>query len=147
MATKNVFSSRATMFRTVIAAAVCAASAVSPTLADVNITEDVALDADADWRGQGVVNIAQGATLDLRGHSLRVSGIAGDGTITSDYGITPPVGALDRDGQLDLLARRRRRIDDRDGRKRKREHVDVQVGRPSRRHDAERILHAGLQAV
>lgn len=89
MATKDVFSTRATMFRTVIAAVVCAVSAFSPTLADVNITESVVLDADADWRGQGVVNIAQGATIDLRGHNLRVSGIAGDGTITSDYGITP----------------------------------------------------------
>ncbi len=39
MATKDVFSSRATVFRTVIAAVVCAVSAFSPTSADVNITE------------------------------------------------------------------------------------------------------------
>ena len=54
MATKDVFSNRAPMFRTVIAAAVCAASAFSPTLADVNVTEDVVLDADADWRDRAL---------------------------------------------------------------------------------------------
>ena len=76
MATKNVFSSRATMFRTVIAAAVCAASVVSPTLADVNITEDVVLDADADWRGQGVVTMLATAKRLLANGKLMLKEIA-----------------------------------------------------------------------
>ena len=70
-------------------AALCAAATSLPSFAATNITEDAVLDASADWRGLGTVTVAEGATLDLRGHDLQVTDIAGSGTITSDYGITP----------------------------------------------------------
>ena len=70
--------------------ALCACAAAMPLLAATNITGDVVLDANADWRGLGTVTVEAGATLDLRGHNLQVTDIAGTGTITSDYGITPP---------------------------------------------------------
>ncbi len=70
-------------------AVICVAAAI-PSWAATNITGDVVLDANADWRGLGTVTVEAGATLDLRGHNLQVTDIAGTGTITSDYGITPP---------------------------------------------------------
>ena len=70
--------------------ALCACVTALPLLAATNITGDVVLDANADWRGLGTVTVEAGATLDLRGHNLQVTDIAGTGTITSDYGITPP---------------------------------------------------------
>ena len=69
--------------------ALCACAAALPLFAATNITGDVALDANADWRGLGTVTVEAGATLNLRGHNLQVTDIAGTGTITSDYGITP----------------------------------------------------------
>ena len=72
-----------------LVAGVCVVTAL-PSWAATNITGDVVLDANADWRGLGTVTVEAGATLDLRGHNLQVTDIAGTGTITSDYGITPP---------------------------------------------------------
>ena len=54
---------------------------LAAAFADTNITENVTLLEDADWRGQGTVSIAQGATLDLNGHNLSISGLSGGGTI------------------------------------------------------------------
>ena len=76
-----------------LVAGVCVAAAL-PSFAATNITGDVVLDANADWRGLGTVTVEAGATLDLRGHNLQVTDISGTGTITSDYGITPPAAAM-----------------------------------------------------
>ena len=35
-----------------------------------NVTERVVLAADADWRGLGPVTMADGASIDLAGHTL-----------------------------------------------------------------------------
>lgn len=43
-----------------------------------NVTEDVKLTADADWRGQGVVRIADGVTIDLDYHELKTDGFTAD---------------------------------------------------------------------
>ena len=48
-----------------------------------NITTDVTLDADADWRAAGQVTIAAGVTVDLNGHNLKVAGLAGEGCLTT----------------------------------------------------------------
>lgn len=45
-----------------------------------------ALKADADWRGKGEVTVASGETIDLAGHRLSLSAIAGSGTITDTVG-------------------------------------------------------------
>ena len=39
------------------------------------------LTADADWRDKGTVTIPAGVTVNLNGHSLKLAGIAGSGTI------------------------------------------------------------------
>ena len=62
----------------VLQAAMLAACAAT---GDVTLSENVALDADADWRDQGTVTIGAGVTLDLNGHALRVAAIAGEGRI------------------------------------------------------------------
>lgn len=56
-------------------------SGVSATLAFgavTNITESVRLDADADWRGQGVAKLGEGVTIDLHGHELKTDGFRSD---------------------------------------------------------------------
>ena len=60
---------------------VCLGMMAAGVATAATLTENVTLDADADWRGQGTVTIADGVTLDLNGHVLRVSGIAGAGRI------------------------------------------------------------------
>lgn len=50
-------------------------------IAGVNITEDTVLDADADWRSQGTVTVANGVTLNLNGHNLAVKGLDCQGSI------------------------------------------------------------------
>ena len=52
------------------------------------VFEDCRLSADCDWRGLGTVRIS--GTLDLDGHTLRVAGLDGDGTITSSFDLTVP---------------------------------------------------------
>ena len=52
------------------------------------VFEDCRLSADCDWRGLGKVNVS--GTLDLDGHTLRVAGLGGDGTITSSFDLTVP---------------------------------------------------------
>ncbi len=66
-------------------AAIAFGMSVAEIHADTNITENTTLEADADWSEFGTVTIAEGVTLDLKGHSLTVSGIGGQGTITDSY--------------------------------------------------------------
>ena len=54
-----------------------------PSLAATTITENLTLTADTDWRTDGVVTIPAGVTVDLNGHLLWVSGLAGEGTFAS----------------------------------------------------------------
>ena len=51
-----------------------------------DVTESVALDADADWTADDVVAISQGVTLDLAGHKLYLKSFSGAGTITDNVG-------------------------------------------------------------
>ena len=68
---------------------ICAAAllAALPSLADTIITENVTLDADADWRDQGQVTIASDVTVDLNGHKLRVKGLACNGSIVDSSAV------------------------------------------------------------
>ena len=52
------------------------------------VFDGASLSADCDWRGLGKVRIS--GTLDLDGHTLRVAGLDGDGTITSSFDLTVP---------------------------------------------------------
>ncbi|MBO7683502.1 MAG: hypothetical protein J6T51_02110 [Kiritimatiellae bacterium] len=52
------------------------------------VFDGASLSADCDWRGLGKVNVS--GSLDLDGHTLRVAGLAGDGTITSSFDLTVP---------------------------------------------------------
>ena len=63
-------------------AVVCMA-AVLPSFADTTIANNITLTADTDWRGDGVVTVPEGVTVDLNGHTLWVSGLAGKGAFTS----------------------------------------------------------------
>jgi len=65
----------------VAALLVCAAMVTAH--ADTTIANNITLTADADWRADGVVTVPQGVTVDLNGHTLWVSGLAGAGTFTS----------------------------------------------------------------
>ena len=59
--------------------AAVAASATLPVIANsavTNVTGQVVLAADADWRGCGLVSMAEGASIDLAGHTLKVDGVA-----------------------------------------------------------------------
>ncbi|MBQ9430468.1 MAG: hypothetical protein IJU44_02845 [Kiritimatiellae bacterium] len=64
--------------RILLPVALLAAGAV---MGDITLTENVVLDADTDWRGQGTVTVGDGVLLDLNGHTLRVSAIAGTGSV------------------------------------------------------------------
>ena len=64
-----------------VAAALCVATAPSPSWADKTISENTTLTEDTDWRDQGVVTIAEGVTLNLNGYTLRVSALAGTGGV------------------------------------------------------------------
>lgn len=66
--------------RKLIAMAVIAASAMA-AFAATNITENVTLTEDTDWTEFGTVTLAEGVTIDLNGHSLIVTGLAGAGRI------------------------------------------------------------------
>ena len=66
----------------VSAVAICVAAAL-PSWADTTIANNVTLTADADWRADGVVTVPEGVTVDLNGHTLWVSGLAGKGAFTS----------------------------------------------------------------
>ena len=76
--------------KNLIAVAAIAASAMVSTrsFADTNITENVTLTADTDWRADGVVTVPANVTVDLNGYMLWVSGLAGSGTFTSS--VTDP---------------------------------------------------------
>ena len=55
--------------------------AALPSLAATNITSNVTLTEDTDWRDQGQVTIASGVTVDLNGHMLKVKGLTCNGSI------------------------------------------------------------------
>ena len=61
--------------------------AALPSLAATNITGNVTLQADADWGDRGTVTIASGATVDLNGHTLKVKGLACNGTVVDGKAI------------------------------------------------------------
>ena len=65
----------------VAALSVCAAMVTA--YADTTIANSITLTADADWRTDGVVTVPEGVTVDLNGHTLWVSGLAGKGVFTS----------------------------------------------------------------
>lgn len=58
-----------------------AMAAVLPlaALCETNITEDVVLTEDTDWRAEGVANIS--GTVNLNGHKLYTAGVAGSGSV------------------------------------------------------------------
>ena len=62
---------------------VMAMAAVLPlaALCETNITEDVVLTGDADWRAEGIANIS--GTVNLNGHKLYTAGVAGSGLVFS----------------------------------------------------------------
>lgn len=64
-------------------AVACVATAPTPSYADTTISENFTLTADTDWRADGVVTVPEGVTVDLNGHTLWVSGLAGKGAFTS----------------------------------------------------------------
>lgn len=51
-----------------------------------NVSANYNLSADEDWSFVERVNVAQGVTIDLKGHRLAVSGLDGSGTITDSVG-------------------------------------------------------------
>lgn len=63
-----------------VAIAICASL---PVFAAKTVSENITLTADADWRADGVVTVPEGVTVDLNGHTLWVSGLAGKGAFTS----------------------------------------------------------------
>ena len=67
----------------VAVAALLVCAAMVTAYADTTIANNITLTADADWRTDGVVTVPQGVTVDLNGHTLWVSGLAGAGTFTS----------------------------------------------------------------
>ena len=64
----------------VAVAAICVAAA-SPSWAATNITENVTLTEDTDWREHGHVTIASGVTVALNGYKLKVKGLTCNGSI------------------------------------------------------------------
>ena len=58
-------------------------------MADVTLSENVTLTADADWRSQGVVTVPSGVTVDVNGHALWLAGLAGGGSFTSSVASAP----------------------------------------------------------
>ncbi|MBQ8113351.1 MAG: autotransporter-associated beta strand repeat-containing protein [Kiritimatiellae bacterium] len=86
------------------AAFAVAVGAALPLGADVTLTENVTLDADTDWRDQGVVTIAEGVTLDLNGYTLRVSALAGTGgVVDSDSGQYESLEYIEANGQQGIV--------------------------------------------
>lgn len=74
---KNVKIVRGAAF---VAVAICASL---PVFAAKTVSENITLAADADWRADGVVTVPEGVMVDLNGHTLWVSGLAGKGAFTS----------------------------------------------------------------
>lgn len=64
------------------ALAFAAALASYASVAGITV-ESQTLNADTDWRGNGVVTVPEGTTIDLNGHNLWLSGLAGSGTFAS----------------------------------------------------------------
>ena len=70
------------VFRVAVAALLVCVAMVT-AYADTTIANSITLTADADWRTDGVVTVPEGVTVDLSGHTLWVSGLAGKGAFTS----------------------------------------------------------------
>ena len=56
------------------------------------VVSNCTLAADCDWRAFGALEIANGCTLNLNGHRLYATGIAGSGTIAGSSDLTEPDG-------------------------------------------------------
>lgn len=70
----------------IVVAAIAASAMVSMhSFADTNITENVTLTADTDWSGLGLVTIESGVTVTLSGCTLTLDGLAGAGSIVTNY--------------------------------------------------------------
>ena len=54
------------------------------------VVSNCTLAADCDWRAFGTLEIASGCTLNLNGHKLYATGIAGSGTIAGSPDLTEP---------------------------------------------------------
>lgn len=67
-----------------VTVAICMVAAMSAH-ADTTIANNITLTADVDWRADGVVTVPQGVTVDLNGHTLWVSGLAGADTFMGDF--------------------------------------------------------------
>ena len=68
-------------------AAVAASAMASPSWAATNITENVTLTEDTDWREHGHVTIASGVTVALNGYKLYTAGVTGGGTVLNQFGM------------------------------------------------------------
>ncbi len=114
-----------------LAALAAAVIAAFSSYADTNITENVTLTADADWSSLGIVTIDAAAEVNLNGHKLTVSSLAGSGTVTSyellgdnneyvmleyiqstgtqyiDSGVTPSTDVSASDGKLSTRVKAR----------------------------------------
>lgn len=73
------------MNKLTVVAALCAAMAFTSSFADTNITENVTLTADTDWSGLGLVTVESGVTVELSGCKLSLDGLAGAGSIVTNY--------------------------------------------------------------
>lgn len=71
------------MFDRKVLAVLGAFLASASVWADRVVAQNLKLEADADWRGEGLVTVSPGATLDLNGHVLTVASLAGTGTISN----------------------------------------------------------------
>ena len=69
----------------ILAAGICVAAAL-PSWAATNITENVTLTEDADWREHGHVTIVSGVTVALNGYKLKVKGLTCNGSIVGIEG-------------------------------------------------------------
>lgn len=70
------------LVKAVFALAVCAMASL-PLFAEKTITQTIKLSEDTDWTASGTVNLSDGVVVDLNGHDLRVSGLAGSGRFIS----------------------------------------------------------------
>ena len=72
------------MNKLALVAVLCAVMVSTLSFADTNITENVTLSADTDWRGLGLVTIESGVTVELSGCKLSLDGMAGEGSVVTN---------------------------------------------------------------
>lgn len=87
--------SRAAKAHSHVVAGMVAAFAAFAAMADVTVDANTTLTENQDWRNQGKVTITSGVTIDLAGHTLKVSDFGGEGTITDSS--TGDAGMLEVD--------------------------------------------------